>query len=71
MSAELLRLKSEGKTIILVSHDVDMVYKYCDRVALFKDGRVLVDEPPGDAITRIRALGMRDYVPEGCDENQV
>lgn len=70
MCAELLKLKSEGKAIILVSHDVDMVYKYCDRVALFNEGRVLVDDKPGEAMRQIKKLKMPDYLPEGCqDEN--
>jgi energy-coupling factor transport system ATP-binding protein len=66
MCADLLQLKGEGKTIILVSHDIDMVYRYCDRVALFKEGRVLVDGPPAEAMNKIEALGMTDYVPEAC-----
>jgi energy-coupling factor transport system ATP-binding protein len=72
MCDDLLRLKGEGKSIILVSHDIDMVYRYCDRVVLFKGGRVLVDAPPGEAMNRIEALGMGDYVPEACrHEDQV
>jgi energy-coupling factor transport system ATP-binding protein len=66
MCEELLRLKNEGKAILLVSHDIDMVYKYCDRVVLFKDGGVLVDSPSREAMVRINGLGMPDYVPGGC-----
>jgi energy-coupling factor transport system ATP-binding protein len=69
MCEDLLQLKAEGKSVVLVSHDVDMVYKYCDRIALFKDGRVLVDAAPGAAMRRIKSLGMVDYVPEGCLES--
>lgn len=68
MCDELRRLRDEGKAIILVSHDMDMVYRYCDRVVLFKDGLILVDAAPETAIQRIKAMGMADYVPEGCRE---
>ncbi|AFC98857.1 putative ABC-type cobalt transport system, ATPase component [Methanocella conradii HZ254] len=70
MRAELLRLKEDGKAIILVSHDIDSVYKYCDRIVLLKDGKVLVDDTPEEAAVQIRAMGLTDYVPEGgLDEN--
>jgi ABC-type multidrug transport system ATPase subunit len=64
MCQELLELKKQGKTVLLVSHDVDMVYRYCDRVVLFKGGNVLFDGPPGEALLRTRELGMADYAPE-------
>lgn len=35
------RYKHAGKTIILVSHDADMVGKYCDRTLLLRSGRVM------------------------------
>ncbi len=66
MCAELHRLKEEGKAIVLVSHDVDMVYRHCDRVVLLKEGRVLVDAPPGEAREKLIGEGMPDYVPEGA-----
>jgi ABC-2 type transport system ATP-binding protein len=33
------RLRSEGKTIIFVSHDLDMVQRFCDRALYLRDGR--------------------------------
>lgn len=32
--------KTFAKTIIIVSHDMDLVAEYCDRAAVFKDGRI-------------------------------
>jgi len=68
MCAELRKLKEEGKAIVLVSHDVDMVYRHCDRVVLLKEGRVLVDAPPAEAQEKLAGAGMHDYVPGGFDE---
>jgi len=68
MCGELRRLRDAGKAIVLVSHDMDMVYRYCDRVALFRDGLALVDDRPEAVIGRLKEMGMADYVPEGCRE---
>ncbi|MBQ0064148.1 MAG: energy-coupling factor transporter ATPase [Firmicutes bacterium] len=35
-----IRLNKEGKTIILVSHDMEHVMKYCDDVVVLDDGKV-------------------------------
>jgi len=37
---KIFDLKDEGKTIILVSHDMNMVVKLCDRVILLEEGRI-------------------------------
>jgi energy-coupling factor transport system ATP-binding protein len=66
MMAELQALKQDGKTVLLVSHDIDMVYRYCDRVVLFLDGRIAVDDVPEAAGKAIAALGMKEYLPGGC-----
>jgi energy-coupling factor transport system ATP-binding protein len=66
MMDELQALKREGKTILLVSHDIDMVYRHCDRVVLFLDGRIAVDDVPEVAGNAIASLGMKEYLPGGC-----
>jgi ABC-2 type transport system ATP-binding protein len=35
-------LKQQGVTILITSHLLDQVQRTCDRVALFRDGRILV-----------------------------
>jgi energy-coupling factor transport system ATP-binding protein len=65
MMADMHALKDEGKTLILVSHDVEMVFKHCDRVVCFKDGGIIVDAPPEEARVKLLDNGMADYVPGG------
>lgn len=36
-------LKAHGKTIVLVSHDLDMIEKFCDRVILMEEGKIVKD----------------------------
>lgn len=45
--AELLaQLRAEGKTIVLVTHDVEFAAAVADRCALFFDGEIISDETP-------------------------
>jgi lipopolysaccharide transport system ATP-binding protein len=40
--------KREGKTIVLVSHDLGALEEYCDRVLLFNRGQVIADGPAAE-----------------------
>jgi len=52
------RLRSEGKTIVLSAHNLFHVEYVCDRVAILKNGRLLVC----DTMENIRKdLGKREY----------
>jgi ABC-2 type transport system ATP-binding protein len=55
-------LQDLGKTILLTTHYLDEAQALCDRVAIIKDGRILVEGPPGElgaASTRYR-VSWRD-----------
>jgi ABC-2 type transport system ATP-binding protein len=53
--AKIAELSAEGKTLVVVSHDLDMVAKVCDRGVLLDHGNVLMDGPIDDVIERLRA----------------
>lgn len=40
------KVHDAGTTIILVTHDMDVVLDYCDRVVVIDDGKVALDLPP-------------------------
>ena len=42
----LNKLKNQGITILMVSHDVEFCAKYADRVSMFFDGQVLTTDMP-------------------------
>ena len=44
--------KEEGLTVVIVSHDLPMVVRYCDRVVLIHDHRVFADGTPDAVLTR-------------------
>lgn len=47
-----LDLKRQGKTIVLVSHDLEQVRRFCDDVVLFDAGRIVDRGDPQEMIAR-------------------
>lgn len=46
----LEEFKSKGKTILIVSHALDLIEKFCNRVILLHRGELLIDAPPSKGI---------------------
>ncbi len=44
--------RKEGLTVVIVSHDLPMVVRYCDRMVLIHDHRVHAIGPPEEVLTR-------------------
>ena len=42
----LCKLKEQGVTIVMVSHDVEFCARYADRVSMFFDGQLLTTGTP-------------------------
>lgn len=54
-------LHKAGKTIILVSHDMDYVLKYCDEVVVMKDGQIRAQKTPYELFSNadlLREVGI-------------
>ncbi|MFB6269114.1 MAG: ABC transporter ATP-binding protein [Halobacterium sp.] len=65
---ELRRLaEEEDITIVLSSHDMDVVESVCDRVVILSDGKVIADEPVEDLVgvfeTQAYQLEVEGTVP--------
>jgi ABC-2 type transport system ATP-binding protein len=52
--AKIKELASAGKTLVVVSHDLDLVAHVCERGILLEHGAVVMDGPVGDVISRLR-----------------
>jgi ABC-type polysaccharide/polyol phosphate transport system ATPase subunit len=46
------RFRAEGKTVVLVTHQLDLLRGFCDRVLLLEHGVVTTVGPPSDVIER-------------------
>jgi ABC-2 type transport system ATP-binding protein len=51
-------LKREGVTILITSHLLDQVQRLCDRVALFRDGKILVMGTVGELARQVLGAGF-------------
>lgn len=49
-------LRDSGKTIVLVTHDLGAITKFCDRAILLDGGRLIEDARPDTAVQKYRAL---------------
>ncbi|OZD42131.1 ABC transporter ATP-binding protein [Rhodococcus sp. 06-1477-1B] len=52
--ARIRELHAKGKTLVVVSHDLDMVSDLCERGILLRDGGVAFDGPSKDAVALMR-----------------
>jgi lipopolysaccharide transport system ATP-binding protein len=62
-------LRNSGKTIILVTHDLDAVTKFCDRALLLDAGHVLEDGKADMVVQKYRALIFERERRHGNFEN--
>ncbi len=52
--AKIQELAAEGKTLVVVSHDLDLVSRICTRGVLLDHGEVRFDGPIHDAVAKMR-----------------
>lgn len=53
--ARVQEMKAAGTTLVIVSHDLDMIADICDRGILLEKGRIVVDGTVDEAIERMRS----------------
>lgn len=52
------RMRDQGKTIIMISHDMDLVATYADRLVIMSDARIIADGPKREV------FGMDDVMKQ-------
>jgi branched-chain amino acid transport system permease protein len=60
-TVKLLKSISQGRTMIVIDHDIDSLFELVERITVLQEGRVLVEGTPqqikGDAIVQEAYLG--------------
>ncbi len=56
-------LRTMGKTVIVVTHDVEFVVQHVDRIVLMSQGRVIAEAPPSKALTDPSLLARARLMP--------
>ncbi len=49
-----------GKSVVLVLHDINFASCYCDRIVAMRDGRVVLQGPPGEVVTAANIHAIYD-----------
>jgi ABC-2 type transport system ATP-binding protein len=52
---KIQELARDGKTLVVVSHDLDLVARICDRGIVLQHGNVVFDGPIQEAVSRLRS----------------
>jgi len=63
LMAGIGKLNSEGRTIILITHDMKLVARYARRVIVMSEGRVVLDSDPAGVFSDLDALLRSKLVP--------
>jgi ABC-type branched-subunit amino acid transport system ATPase component len=56
LAAQLRGLSDEGFTIVLVDHDMGLVFGVCDRIVVLDTGRVIASGTPAEIRANARVL---------------
>ena len=52
--ARIEQLSAEGRTLVVVSHDLPLMERLCDRGVVLDHGRLVVDGPVAEAVAHLR-----------------
>ena len=61
--AWLAELHAQGRTILLVTHDMALAAEYADRVVVLYQGQIIADGPPADLFPQISLLARASLAP--------
>lgn len=65
----LIAMKGDDLTIVLIEHDVEMVFRMCDRVSVLDYGGLIAEGTPDDI--RVNPAVMAAYLGEAVEEQKV
>ncbi len=63
LMASIARLNSEGKTVILITHDMKLVAKHAKRVVVMSEGKVILDSDPAGVFSDLEVLLASKLMP--------
>jgi ABC-type branched-subunit amino acid transport system ATPase component len=46
IARSIKNLQSLGKTVLIIEHDITFIQKFCDRIVVLEEGRVVLDDTP-------------------------
>lgn len=58
LHTHIRQMKSEGRAVLLATHDMEEAERLCDRIAVLAHGRIIAEGKPGELIARARDTTM-------------
>lgn len=58
---------ARGGITLMVCHEPAVVASCCDRILFLSKGKLIVDAPVKDALSRMAELGLEEYLPPGYE----
>jgi energy-coupling factor transport system ATP-binding protein len=55
--------RSEGNTVIIITHSMELVAEFADRVVVMADGKVLMDDTPRAVFSQVATLREASLAP--------
>lgn len=52
------KMSSDGKTLVISTHDIEFAYRFADRIVVFCDGNIIADGKPVDVLSDSKVLKM-------------
>lgn len=46
IAASIIKLQTLGKTVLIIEHDITFIQKFCNRIIVLEEGRVILDDLP-------------------------
>lgn len=65
------KYKASGQTVILVTHDMETVRKFCNRAVLIKDGKIILEGNPRKIADKYSALNQEVIDAESSKEDAI
>ncbi len=59
VTKSLLKLKAEGRNIIVITHDLEKIAAYCNRMIIMSKGKIVHDGLPNELIDKVSDYSIR------------
>jgi len=57
--SDIISLHKTGRTIILITHDLEKALAHCDRLIIMNNGKICAQGEPGDLLSKLEEFGIK------------
>lgn len=64
----LIDLHKKGETVVVITHDLEKVLKYAERMVVMENGKVVFNGTPTDSLEKLESWGIRRPIQEKVED---